>query len=77
MGRMDMTMLPDMLPAGTHGTPVRYMGTLQPKVLWRISMPASMSSLSNENEHPITNDTKSSRQQLATLSTSATSSPCS
>ena len=52
MGRIDITMLPLMEPAGVHGTPVRYMGTLQPMVLWRISMPASMSSDSNENEQP-------------------------
>ena len=62
MGRIDTTMLPDMLPAGAQGIDVRYIDTLRPIVLWRISMPASMSSLSKEKEQPITNDTRSSRQ---------------
>ena len=75
MGRIDMTVLPDMDPAGVHATLVRYIDTLRPWVLWRISMPASMSSLSNENEHPMTNDTRSSRQYDDTSVTSSTSLP--
>ena len=62
MGRIDMTILPLMEPAGTQSTPVRYIETLRPIVLCRISMPASTSSDSNENEQPITNETRSSRQ---------------
>ena len=55
MGRMLTTMLPDILPAGSHAMFVIYMLTLRPCVLWRISMPASMSSLSKLNEQPMRN----------------------
>ena len=56
------TVLPLMEPAGSHARLVRYMDTLRPWVLWRISMPASISSLSKLNEQPMMNATRSSRQ---------------
>ena len=75
MGRMLTTMLPDILPAGSHAMFVMYMLTLRPCVLWRISMPASMSSLSKLNEQPMRNATKSSRHKSSTLVGSSTITP--
>ena len=54
---------------------VRYIGTLQPRVMWRSSMPSAISASSNENEQPITKLTRSSRQKSRMSSGSATSSP--
>ena len=41
---------------------VRYIGTVAPQVMWRSSMPSSISASSNENEQPSTKATRSSRQ---------------
>ena len=75
MGRMETTILPPMEPAGVQSMLVRYMETLRPMVLWRISIPASMSSLSKLNEQPMTKLTKSSRQYEDTSVVSSTISP--
>ena len=41
---------------------VRYIGTLELLVIWRIGMPSAISASSKENEQPITKVTRSSRQ---------------
>src|SRR5215468_9036856 len=57
IGRIDTTIGPWNGPAGVVATEVRYIGTVTFKVLWRSSMPPSISASSNENEQPSTNVT--------------------
>ena len=75
IGRIDTTSGPLNTPAGTQGMLVRYIGTLEPRVMWRTSMPSSISASSNENEQPMAKLTRSSRQTSRTSVGSATSSP--
>ena len=65
-GRMETTILPEKMPAGTVSIPVIYMGTFLPIVLWRISIPASTSSDSKLKEQPMRKPTRSSRQNFST-----------
>ncbi len=74
-GRIDTTSGPPNTPAGCVWMLVRYMGTLQPCSMWRTGRPLSSMASSNENEQPIRNDTRSSRQMSRTSVGSATSSP--
>ncbi|MNN70853.1 hypothetical protein D3C81_1867380 [compost metagenome] len=74
-GRMDTTSGPPNTPAALVGMLVRYMGTLHPCSMWRTGKPLSSMASSKENEHPIRNDTRSSRQMSRTSVGSATSSP--
>ena len=75
IGRIDTTIGPWNGPASAVAIEVRYIGTLQPRVMWRNSMPSLISASSNENEQPITKLTRSSRQNSRMSSGSATSSP--
>ncbi|MNC79739.1 hypothetical protein D3C75_1323040 [compost metagenome] len=72
---MDTTRGPLNEPAGFVGMLVRYMGTLHPCSMWRTGKPLSNMASSNENEQPIRNDTRSSRQISRTSVGSATNSP--
>ena len=74
-GRIDTTSGPWNTPAGTHAIDVRYIGTLQPRAMWRTSMPSSISASSNENEQPIAKVTRSSRQTWSMSVGSSTISP--
>jgi len=61
-GRIDTTIGPWNGPAGAVAIEVRYIGTVAPQVMWRSSMPLSVSASSNENEQPSAKVTRSSRQ---------------
>ena len=75
IGRIDTTIGPWNGPASAVAIEVRYIGTLQPRVMWRSSMPSLISASSKENEQPMTKLTRSSRQTSRTSCGSATSSP--
>ena len=74
-GRIETTSGPANGPAGRHWILVRYIGTFDPQVMWRNSMPSSMSACSNENEQPSAKLTRSSRQTCEISNGSSTSSP--
>ena len=75
-GRIDTTIGPWNGPAGAVAIEVRYIGTVAPQVMWRSSMPSSISASSNENEQPSTKVTRSSRQWARMSRGSSISSPC-
>ena len=52
IGRMDTTRGPWNGPAGAVAMEVRYIGTVTPQVMWRSSIPSSISASSKENEQP-------------------------
>ena len=74
-GRIDTTSGPWNGPAGAVSIEVRYIGTVEPLVMWRSSMPSCISASSNENEQPSAKMTRSSRQCLVDVVGSSTSSP--
>ena len=74
-GRMDTTKGPWNGPAGMVAIEVRNIGTAQPQVMCRSSMPASISASSNENEQPMRKLTRSSRHQRSTSVGSSTMRP--
>ena len=74
-GRIDTTIGPWNGPAACLAIDVRYIGTLQPRAMWRSSMPSAISASSNENEQPMTKLTRSLRQNSLISYGSATSSP--
>ena len=51
-GRIETTSGPWNGPAAVVGIEVRYIGTVEPQVMWRSSMPSWISASSNENEQP-------------------------
>ena len=75
IGRIDTTSGPWNGPAAVVGIEVRYIGTVEPQVMWRSSMPSWISASSNENEQPSAKMTRSSRQCFLMSVGSSTSSP--
>ena len=61
-GRIDTTIGPANGPDGVHAMLLRYIGTRTLRSMWRIGRSSAISASSNENEHPSTNATMSSRQ---------------
>ena len=74
-GRIDTTSGPWNGPAAVVAIEVRYIGTVEPLVMWRSSMPSCISASSNENEQPSAKITRSSRQCLRMSRGSSISSP--
>ncbi|GGS36184.1 hypothetical protein GCM10010238_27150 [Streptomyces griseoviridis] len=72
---VDTTVGPRSRPAGRHGLPVTYIGTLRPCSTWRIGTPARESAHSKVKLHPMRKVTRSSRQWARTSVGSSTSSP--
>jgi hypothetical protein len=75
IGRMETTIGPWNGPAAAVAMVVRYIGTVALQVMWRSSIPHSVSASSNENEQPSTKATRSSRQWARMSAGSSTSSP--
>ncbi len=61
-GRIDTTIGPANGPAAAQAILVRYIGTRTLRSMWRIGRSSAINASSNENEHPSTNATRSSRQ---------------